>query len=206
MLAGAMDPGEGSAQPAEPHHTPVDPLPSHPIYYSLTTHSLINTPITSSIKPRFTTSITTLFTTSFTSSINTSFTKVKILENGNKRNDTKGWLYLKSDGLKNIRIRGRVNSGYTNEPLVSLEGEQGHVAKIINTGLLDSEEWITTSTMKKFNIGIEEVITGSTKVDSGTASKRGQREGKASMVEEDIQATHKLRNKKTKRKLDWKRL
>ncbi|GJY72612.1 hypothetical protein Tco_0476315, partial [Tanacetum coccineum] len=24
----AMDPGEGSAQPAEPHHTPVDPLPS----------------------------------------------------------------------------------------------------------------------------------------------------------------------------------
>ncbi|GKF93292.1 hypothetical protein Tco_0280011, partial [Tanacetum coccineum] len=29
MLAGAtMDPGEGSTQPAEPHHTPVDPLPS----------------------------------------------------------------------------------------------------------------------------------------------------------------------------------
>ncbi|GJW60255.1 hypothetical protein Tco_0109590 [Tanacetum coccineum] len=29
MLAGAaMDPGEGSAQPVEPHHTPVDPLPS----------------------------------------------------------------------------------------------------------------------------------------------------------------------------------
>ncbi|GKG10730.1 hypothetical protein Tco_0342130 [Tanacetum coccineum] len=29
MLAGAaMDPGEGSAQLAEPHHTPVDPLPS----------------------------------------------------------------------------------------------------------------------------------------------------------------------------------
>ncbi|GJU84406.1 hypothetical protein Tco_1291952 [Tanacetum coccineum] len=24
----AMDQGEGSAQPAEPHHTPVDPLPS----------------------------------------------------------------------------------------------------------------------------------------------------------------------------------
>ncbi|GKF87029.1 hypothetical protein Tco_0257906 [Tanacetum coccineum] len=29
MLAGAvMDQGEGSAQPAEPHHTPVDPIPS----------------------------------------------------------------------------------------------------------------------------------------------------------------------------------
>ncbi|GJX16817.1 hypothetical protein Tco_0217649, partial [Tanacetum coccineum] len=29
MLAGAaMDQGEGSAQPTEPHHTPVDPIPS----------------------------------------------------------------------------------------------------------------------------------------------------------------------------------
>ncbi|GKF22986.1 hypothetical protein Tco_0075308, partial [Tanacetum coccineum] len=29
MLAGAiMDQGEGSTQPAEPHHTPVDPIPS----------------------------------------------------------------------------------------------------------------------------------------------------------------------------------
>ncbi|GKE78340.1 hypothetical protein Tco_1544460, partial [Tanacetum coccineum] len=29
MLAGAaVDQGEGSAQPAEPHHTPVDPIPS----------------------------------------------------------------------------------------------------------------------------------------------------------------------------------
>ncbi|GJU07273.1 hypothetical protein Tco_1123703 [Tanacetum coccineum] len=34
---------------------------------------------------------------------------------------------------------------------------------------------------------------GSTKVDSGTTSKRGQREGKAPMVEEDIQATHKTK-------------
>ncbi|GJV60575.1 hypothetical protein Tco_1466675 [Tanacetum coccineum] len=33
--------------------------------------------------------------------------------------------------------------------------------------------------------------TGSTKVDYVTASKRGQREGKAPMVEEEIQATHK---------------
>ncbi|GKF14380.1 hypothetical protein Tco_0055842, partial [Tanacetum coccineum] len=31
MLAGAaVDQGEGSAQPAEPHHTPVDPSPPHP--------------------------------------------------------------------------------------------------------------------------------------------------------------------------------
>ncbi|GJQ95704.1 putative ribonuclease H-like domain-containing protein [Tanacetum coccineum] len=28
MVCATMDPGEGSTQPAEPHHTPVDPLPS----------------------------------------------------------------------------------------------------------------------------------------------------------------------------------
>ncbi|GJR11710.1 hypothetical protein Tco_0794362 [Tanacetum coccineum] len=42
-------------------------------------------------------------------------------------------------------------------------------------------------------VASQEVSTGSTKVDSGTASKRGQREGKAPMVEEDIQATHKTK-------------
>ncbi|GJS92769.1 hypothetical protein Tco_0799737 [Tanacetum coccineum] len=44
-----------------------------------------------------------------------------------------------------------------------------------------------------FNAGSLYVNTGSTKVDSGTASKRGQREGKAPMIEEDIQATHKTK-------------
>ncbi|GKA76086.1 hypothetical protein Tco_0782464 [Tanacetum coccineum] len=43
------------------------------------------------------------------------------------------------------------------------------------------------------NTGIEEVSTGNTKVDCGTANKRGQREGKAPMIEEDIQATHKTK-------------
>ncbi|GJS99843.1 putative ribonuclease H-like domain-containing protein [Tanacetum coccineum] len=54
----------------------------------------------------------------------------------------------------------------------------------------------------KINTGIEEVSTGSTKVDSGTASERGQREGKSPMVKEDIQATHKQRTIETE-KLDW---
>ncbi|GKC79297.1 hypothetical protein Tco_1130071, partial [Tanacetum coccineum] len=45
----------------------------------------------------------------------------------------------------------------------------------------------------EINTVIEDVNTVSTKVDSGTASKRGQREGKAPMVEEDIQATHKTK-------------
>ncbi|GJX72811.1 hypothetical protein Tco_0311406 [Tanacetum coccineum] len=58
------------------------------------------------------------------------------------------------------------------------------VAKIINTGLDAKEE---------INTGIEDVNPGSAKVDSGTTSKRGQREGKAPMVEEDIQATHKTK-------------
>ncbi|GJU31701.1 hypothetical protein Tco_0400650 [Tanacetum coccineum] len=58
------------------------------------------------------------------------------------------------------------------------------VAKNINIGLDAKEE---------INTGIKDVNTGSTKVDSGTASKRGQREGKASMIEEDIQATYKTK-------------
>ncbi|GKG63776.1 hypothetical protein Tco_0645169, partial [Tanacetum coccineum] len=45
----------------------------------------------------------------------------------------------------------------------------------------------------EINTGIKEVSTGSGTLDSGTASKRGQREGKAPMVEEDIQATHKTK-------------
>ncbi|GKD24526.1 hypothetical protein Tco_1230740 [Tanacetum coccineum] len=52
------------------------------------------------------------------------------------------------------------------------------------------------SVVKNINIGLdieEEVNTGSTKVDSGTTSKRGQKEGKAPMVEEEIQDTHKTK-------------
>ncbi|GJT27181.1 hypothetical protein Tco_0907456 [Tanacetum coccineum] len=68
------------------------------------------------------------------------------------------------------------------------------MAKNINTGL-DAEDEINT--------GIEDVNTGSTKVDISRTSistssiilspKKGQREGKAQMVEEDIQATHKTK-------------
>ncbi|GKB01861.1 putative ribonuclease H-like domain-containing protein, partial [Tanacetum coccineum] len=46
---------------------------------------------------------------------------------------------------------------------------------------------------EEINTGIEKVSTGSTKVDSGTANKRGQRERKAPMIEEDIQASHKTK-------------
>ncbi|GKD75984.1 hypothetical protein Tco_1334266, partial [Tanacetum coccineum] len=65
------------------------------------------------------------------------------------------------------------------------------MAKKIDTGL-DAEEEINTS-REEINTGIEEVSTGSTKVDSGNASKRGQREGKAPMIDEYIKATHKTK-------------
>ncbi|GJX86477.1 hypothetical protein Tco_0337251 [Tanacetum coccineum] len=58
------------------------------------------------------------------------------------------------------------------------------MAKKINTGL-DAEDEINTD--------IEDINTVSAKVDSGTASNKCQRERKAPMVEEDIQATHKTK-------------
>ncbi|GKD82161.1 hypothetical protein Tco_1349000, partial [Tanacetum coccineum] len=68
------------------------------------------------------------------------------------------------------------------------------MAKNINTGLDAKDE---------INTGIEDVNTSSTKVDTGRTSistssiiispKKGQREGKAQMVKEDIQATHKTK-------------
>ncbi|GKD55255.1 hypothetical protein Tco_1288642, partial [Tanacetum coccineum] len=65
------------------------------------------------------------------------------------------------------------------------------MAKRINIGL-DAEDEINTDRVKIYT-GIEEVSTGSAKVDSGTASKKGQREGNALVFEEDIQATHKTK-------------
>ncbi|GJS07953.1 hypothetical protein Tco_0364749 [Tanacetum coccineum] len=75
------------------------------------------------------------------------------------------------------------------------------MAKNINTGL-DAEDEINTGRVE-INTGIEDVNTGSTKVDTGRTSistssiilspKNGQREGKARMVEEDIQTTYKTK-------------
>ncbi|GJX53058.1 RPM1-interacting protein 4-like protein [Tanacetum coccineum] len=73
------------------------------------------------------------------------------------------------------------------------------MAKNINTGL-DAEDEINTGRVE-INTGIKDVNTDSTKVDTGRTSistssiilspKKSQWEGKAQMVEEDIQATHK---------------
>ncbi|GJV80106.1 putative ribonuclease H-like domain-containing protein [Tanacetum coccineum] len=75
------------------------------------------------------------------------------------------------------------------------------MAKNINVGL-DVEDEINTGRVEN-NTGIDEINTGSTKVDTDRTSistssiilspKKGQREGKAQMVEEDIQDTHKTK-------------
>ncbi|GJW88835.1 putative ribonuclease H-like domain-containing protein [Tanacetum coccineum] len=58
------------------------------------------------------------------------------------------------------------------------------IAKKIDIGL-DAEEEINTG-REEINTGIEEVSTCSTKVDYGTASKKGQREGKAPMLQAQL--------------------
>ncbi|GJR82938.1 putative ribonuclease H-like domain-containing protein [Tanacetum coccineum] len=164
MLAGAaVDQGEGSAQPAEPHPTLVDPIPStshsphpspqhqspphsplHHSPYQSPPHSPHHSPPQSS--PHF----------SPPRSYEAPSYEVCCKEKSTDKQEFRG---------------GR------------------SMAKKIDTRL-DAEEEINTG-REEINTGIEDVNTGSTKVDSGTASKRGQREGKAPMVEEDIQATHK---------------
>ncbi|GKB56967.1 putative ribonuclease H-like domain-containing protein [Tanacetum coccineum] len=67
------------------------------------------------------------------------------------------------------------------------------MARKIDTRL-DAEEEVNTG-REKINTCIEEISTRSTKIDSDTASKRSQREGKAPMVEEDIKASHKTKEK-----------
>ncbi|GJW76016.1 hypothetical protein Tco_0137698, partial [Tanacetum coccineum] len=64
------------------------------------------------------------------------------------------------------------------------------VAKKIDTGL-DAEEVINTG-KEEINTGREEINTGIEEV-STDGTKRGQKEGKAPMIEEDIQATHKTK-------------
>ncbi|GJZ25412.1 hypothetical protein Tco_0569665 [Tanacetum coccineum] len=68
------------------------------------------------------------------------------------------------------------------------------MAKKINTEL-DAEDEIKTARLE-INFGIEDVDTGRTSISTSSiihSLKKGQREGKAQMVEEDIQATYKTK-------------
>ncbi|GJW19338.1 hypothetical protein Tco_0026774 [Tanacetum coccineum] len=118
-------------------------------------------------------------------------------------------------GERNQRIQGEDIPDMMMILLVSLVDNKGKryrriarsMAKKINIEL-DAEDEINIGRVE-INSGIEDVNTGSSKVDTGRTSissssiihspKKGQREGKAQMVEEDIQATHKLRTIKTRR-------
>ncbi|GKF38395.1 hypothetical protein Tco_0118456, partial [Tanacetum coccineum] len=222
MLAGAaVDPGEGSAQLAEPHHTPVDPIsstsqPPHPSlpHPSPPPHSPLlsyeaplpedNTSGSAEdnmqlkelmdIVPKLVSRIETLETelqqtkTTYGKAVLTLVKRVKILEKSLKRKTHKVVIYG-SKG-EEPEDQGRKIQDIDDDPLVSLvresmkmkekstyfvtptkasgETQEEDISPTILKAaktLLDAEEEI--------NIGIEEVSTGSTKVDSGTASKRG---------------------------------
>ncbi|GJY64818.1 hypothetical protein Tco_0466278 [Tanacetum coccineum] len=269
MLAeAAVDQGEGSAQPVEPHHTPVDPIsstsqppipspippPPHSPLQSLPhspPHSPSHLPHQSPpfSPPHFSPTrsyeaplpegntsgsdedsmqlkelmvlVVTLVTRinslekelkdtkqTLGDAVVKLVKKVKSLETDLKRKSKK--VIVSESESEEPDDQGRIIQDIDDDPLVSLVRESmkkkstdfgvskekstdkgkryrrraRSVAKNINIGL-DAEEEINT--------GIKDVNTSSTKVDSGTASKRGQREGKAPMIEEDIQATHKTK-------------
>ncbi|GKA28689.1 hypothetical protein Tco_0714934 [Tanacetum coccineum] len=209
MLAGAaVNPGEGSAQPAKPHHTPVDPtsppphspLPSPP-HPSPPPHSPPPSPHQSppfspphyspprsyeASRPEETELQQTKIT--YGKAVLTLVKRVKILEKSLQRK-TQKVVISRSEG-EEPDDQGRKNQDINDDPLVSLVRESMK-EKSTNFGVSKENQLIKAE--KRINTGIEEVSTGSAKVDSGTASKRGQREGKAPMVEEDIQATHKTK-------------
>ncbi|GKA33644.1 hypothetical protein Tco_0720073 [Tanacetum coccineum] len=188
----AVDQGEGSAQPAEPHHTHVAPIPStsQPPPPSPT---LITTSFTTT---SFTISITTTFPASFTTSTITSFFTTKDIDNdplvslvreSMKKKSTNFVTPKKSSGeaqeeeisptiLEVAKTLSKVASQGVSKENLTDKGKRYRrrarsMAKKIDTGL-DAEEEIITG-REEINTGIEEVTTGSTKVDSGTASKRG---------------------------------
>ncbi|GJZ30410.1 hypothetical protein Tco_0575457 [Tanacetum coccineum] len=235
MLAGAaVDQGKGSAQPAEPYHTPVDPIPStsqppHPSpQHQSPLHSPPHSPPHSPhqsppfsqphfLPPRVTSLEKELQETKQTlgNAVLKLVKKVKSLETALKRKSKKV-LISKSEDEESEDLRRKIQD-IDDDPLVSLVRESmkeksidfgvrkekstdkgkryrrkaRSMAKKIDTGL-DAEEEINTG-REEVNTGIKDVSTSGTKVDSGTASKRGQREGKALMIEDDIQATYKTK-------------
>ncbi|GKA96013.1 hypothetical protein Tco_0818108 [Tanacetum coccineum] len=145
--------------------------------------------------------------------------KVKSLETALKRKSKK--VIVSESESEEPENQGRIIQDINDDPLVSLvkesmkkksidfvtptkalgEAQEEEISPTIleaaktlskiDTGL-DAEEEINTG-KEEINTGIKEVSTGSTKVDFGTASERGQMEGKTPMVKEDIQATHKTK-------------
>ncbi|GJW00365.1 putative ribonuclease H-like domain-containing protein [Tanacetum coccineum] len=139
--------------------------------------------------------------------------KVKTLETSLKRKSKKV-LISESEGEES-EDQGRKFQDIDDDPLVSLVREsmkekstyfvtptkalgEAHEEEISPT-ILEAAKTLSkvasqgVSKEKSTDKGKRYRRRASTKVDSGTASERGQREGKAPMIEEDIQATHKTK-------------
>ncbi|GJV82433.1 retrovirus-related pol polyprotein from transposon TNT 1-94 [Tanacetum coccineum] len=220
MLAGvAVDQGEGSTQPAEPHHTPC--LQSRDIDGDM---YIVVTRINSLEKELKDTKQT------LGNAVLKLVKKVKTLETALKRKSKKVTIseirgrktfvtHIKAlreaqedeislTVLEAAKTLSKVASQGVSKEKSTYKGKRYRrrarsIAKKIDIGL-NAEEEINTGReeintgIEEVSTGIEELSTGSTKVDSSTASKRGQREGKDSMFEEDVQGTQKLKNIETR--------
>ncbi|GJR41380.1 hypothetical protein Tco_1217064 [Tanacetum coccineum] len=216
MLAGAdIDQGEGSAQPAEAHHTPVDQLPSPhhsplPSPHHLPLPSPLSSPHHSPLPSPHIHHIQTLLQLPTHSYFLGSYEAP--LPEGNTSGSSKDSLQLKA--LMDLKVKSlettlkrKSKKVIISELEVSLvkesmkEKSTDFVTPIKASGEAQEEDISPTileaaktlskvASQEEVNTGIKKVSTDSTKVDSGTASKRSQREGKAPMVEEDVQVTH----------------
>ncbi|GJY71746.1 hypothetical protein Tco_0475449 [Tanacetum coccineum] len=238
MLAGAAeDQGEGSAQPAKPHHTYVDPIsstsqplqspphPSPPPHLPLQSpphsppHSLHQSlPFSPPhfLPPRSYKAPLPKGNTSGSAKDSMQLKelmKVKSLETALKKKSKKV-LISELEGEES-EDQGKKIQDIDDDPQVSLVRESmkekstdfSTPTKVsgeaqeeeINPTILEAAKTLSkvasqgvtkeksTDKAKRYRRRV------STKVDSGTASKRGQREGKAPIIEEDIQATHKTK-------------
>ncbi|GJW24170.1 putative ribonuclease H-like domain-containing protein [Tanacetum coccineum] len=247
ILAGAaMDQGEGSVQPTEPHHTLVDPLPSTSLPpipsppHQSPPHSPHQSPPHSPLQsppyspPRVTSLEKELKETKQTlgNVVLKLVKKVKSLELALKRKSKK--VIMSELEGKELEDQGRIIQDIDDDPLVSLvresmkekstdfvtptkasrEAQEEEISPTILEAAKTLSKVASQSISKAkstdkgkryrrrarvgINTGIKDVNTDSTKVDTGrtsisTSPKKGQRERKAQMVEEDIQATHKTK-------------
>ncbi|GJZ81243.1 ribonuclease H-like domain-containing protein, partial [Tanacetum coccineum] len=219
MLAGAaMDQGDGSAQPAEPHHTPVDPLPSTSLPpipsppLQSPPHSPLQSPPYSPphySPPRSYEAPLPEGNTSGSAEASIQLkelmvlvpnlvTRVTSLEKELK--ETKQT--LGNDVLKLylwlVESMKEKSTDFVTPTKASGEAQEEESGPTI----LEAAKTLSNC-FSKYNSGIKDVNIGSSKVDTDRTSistssiihspKKGQKEGKSQMVEEDIQATHKTK-------------
>ncbi|GJU13329.1 hypothetical protein Tco_1135725 [Tanacetum coccineum] len=209
MLAGAaVDQGESSAQPAEPYHTPVDPtlplphspLPSPP-YPSPPPHSPLLSPPHPSPSPHSPPPSPHQSPPYSPPHYSPPRSYEAPLPEGNTSRSAEDSMQLKE--LMDIVLgkdSGKVIKKKDTEGVRESMKEKSidFITPTKASGEAQEEdislhfmEAATIVQMVDFSGSLQR--TGSAKVDSGTSSKRGQREGKAPMVEKDIQATDKTK-------------